>query len=104
MGDDLFGAYRTILIEDGVANAVKRIQKLSSATKAVVGKTSRGDSSTGPRGAWRRGGSSFNEVGRSIATTTTCLDNQLLRADSTMEPLATMRAVVMAKTTDIVLV
>ncbi len=46
LGDNLFGADRTIPIEDRVDNAVKRVQKLSAATKATVGKTGRGGSST----------------------------------------------------------
>jgi hypothetical protein len=37
LGDELFGANRTIPIEDKVDKAVKQVQKLSSTTKASVG-------------------------------------------------------------------
>ncbi len=61
MDDNLFGADRTIPIEDRVDNAVKRVQKLSAAAKAAMGKTGRGGSSTVKRdGATSRGGSSYN--------------------------------------------
>ncbi len=60
-GDDLFGADRTIPIEDKVDNAVKRVQKLSEATKATMGQTGRDGSSTCKRsGTGRHGGSHFN--------------------------------------------
>ncbi len=42
MGDELFGADRTIPIEDRVDNAAKRVQKLSTSAKAAVGQTCRG--------------------------------------------------------------
>ena len=61
LGDNLFGADRTIPIEDRVDNVVKRVQKLSSASKATRRKTCRGGSSTFKRGgAGGRGGSSYN--------------------------------------------
>ena len=61
LGDNLFGADRTIPIEDRVDNAVKRVQKLSAAAEATVGKTGRGGSSAVKRGgAAGRGGSSYN--------------------------------------------
>ena len=61
LGDNLFGADRTIPIEDRVDSAVNRVQKLSAATKAAIGKTGRGGSSTVKRGgAAGRGGSSYN--------------------------------------------
>jgi hypothetical protein len=61
LGDNLFGADRTIPIEDRVDIAVKRVQKLSAAAKAAVGKTGRGGSSAVKRGgAVGRGGSSYN--------------------------------------------
>ncbi len=47
LGDDLFGADRTIPIEDKVDNAIKRVQKLSATNKVVVGRTNRGSSSAG---------------------------------------------------------
>ena len=57
MGDDLFGADRTIPIEERVDSVVKRVQKLSAATKATVGKTGRGCCSSIKRGrAAGRGG------------------------------------------------
>ena len=57
LGDELLGADRTIPIEDQVDKAVKRFQKLSATTKAIVGQTSRGSSSSTNRGgAGRRGG------------------------------------------------
>ena len=59
LGDNLFGADRTIPIEERVDNSVKRVQKLSTAPKAAVGKTSCGGSSAVKRGgAAGRGGSS----------------------------------------------
>ncbi len=54
LGDKLFGADRTIPVEDRVDSAVKRVQKLTTATKAAVGQTGRGLPSK--RGT-RRGGS-----------------------------------------------
>ncbi len=37
LGDELFGADRTVPVEDKVDMAVKRVQKLSAAPKAAVG-------------------------------------------------------------------
>ena len=54
LGDELFGADRTIPVEDRVDSAVKRVQKLTTAAKAAVGQTGRGIASK--RGT-RRGGS-----------------------------------------------
>ncbi len=42
LGDELFGADRTIPIEERVDKAVKRVQKLSAAAKATVGLTGKG--------------------------------------------------------------
>ena len=56
MGDALFGADRTIPVEERVDSAVKRVQKLTTTTKAAVGQTSRGGKSSGRRGGGRRGG------------------------------------------------
>ena len=56
LGDALFGADRTIPVEERVDSAVKRVQKLTTAAKAAVGQTSRGGSSSGRRGGGRRGG------------------------------------------------
>ena len=59
-GDNLFGADRTIPIEERVDGAVKRVQKISTSAKAAVGKTSRGGSSSCMRGgAAGRGGSNI---------------------------------------------
>ncbi len=54
LGDELFGADRTIPVEDRVDSAVKRVHKLTTAAKAAVGQTGRGIASK--RGT-RRGGS-----------------------------------------------
>ncbi len=56
LGDALFGANRTIPVEERVDNAVKRVQKLTTATKLAVGQSGRGGSSSGKRGGGRRGG------------------------------------------------
>jgi hypothetical protein len=65
LGDALFGADRTIPVEERVDSAVKRVQKLTTAAKAAVGQTSsRGGSSSGRRGGGRRGGSSNYNGGR----------------------------------------
>ena len=37
LGDELFGAVRTIPVEERVDKAVKRVQNYSKATKATVG-------------------------------------------------------------------
>ncbi len=57
LGDGLFGADRTIPVEDRVDNAIKRVQKSTTAAKATVGQTSRGQPSK--RGI-RRGGIVYN--------------------------------------------
>ncbi len=55
LGDALFGADRTILVEERVENAVKRVQKLTTVAKATMGQSGRGGSSSGRRGGGRRG-------------------------------------------------
>jgi hypothetical protein len=61
LGDALFGADRTIPVEERVDSAVKRIQKLTTAVKAAVGQSSRGGNTLGKRGGGRRGGfSNYN--------------------------------------------
>ena len=61
LGDELFGADRTIPIEDRVGSAVKRVQKLTTSAKAKVGQIGRGGYSANKRGgAGRRGGSNSN--------------------------------------------
>ena len=42
LGDALFGADSTIPVEERVDNAVKREQKLTTATKAAMGQSNRG--------------------------------------------------------------
>ena len=59
LGDELFGADMTIPIEERVDKAVKRVQKLSVATKATVGLTGKGGGQPLKRGRGRdtyRGG------------------------------------------------
>ncbi len=59
LGDELFGADRTIPIEERVDKATKRDQKLSAATKATVGLTGKGGGMASKRGRGRdsyRGG------------------------------------------------
>ena len=61
LGDELFGADRTIPIEHKVDSAVKRVQKLTTTVKAIVGQTGRGGYSTNNHGwAGHRGGNNFN--------------------------------------------
>ena len=62
LGDELFGADRTVPVEDRVDKAVKRVQKLSAAAKAAVGLTGKGTGSSakttrgrGDRNSWRGG-------------------------------------------------
>jgi hypothetical protein len=62
--DALFGADGTIPVEERVDSAVKRVHKLTTAAKAVVGQSGRGGSSSGRRGGGRRGGSSNYNGGR----------------------------------------
>jgi hypothetical protein len=63
-GDDLFGADMTIPVEERMDNAVKRVQKLTTAPKEAVGQSGRGGSSLGKRGGGRRGRSSNYNGGR----------------------------------------
>ena len=58
LGDELFGADRTVPVEDRVDKEVKRVQKLSAAAKAAVGLTGKGVGSApkNPRGRGYRGG------------------------------------------------
>ena len=58
LGDALFGVDRTIPVEERVDNAVKRVQKLTTAAKAAVWQSSRGGITSCKRGGGRRGGSS----------------------------------------------
>jgi hypothetical protein len=55
LGDALFGADRTIPLEERVDNAVKRVQKLTTKAKEAVGQSGRGGSTSGTRGGGRRG-------------------------------------------------
>jgi hypothetical protein len=64
VGDALFGADRTIPVEERVESAVRCVQKLTTAAKAVVGQSSRGGSTSGKRGGGRRGGFSNYNGGR----------------------------------------
>jgi hypothetical protein len=64
LGDALFGADRNILVEERVDNAVKRVQKLTTTTKAEVGQSGRGGSTFGMRGGGRRDGVSNYSGGR----------------------------------------
>ena len=63
-GGALFGADRTISVEERVDSAVKRVQKLTTAAKAAVGQSSRGGNTSGRRGGGRRGGFSNYNGGR----------------------------------------
>jgi hypothetical protein len=58
LGDDFFGADRSVPVEDIVDKAVKRVQKLLAATKAAVGLTGKrvGPAPKNPRGRKDRGG------------------------------------------------
>jgi hypothetical protein len=63
--DELFGADMTIPIKDRDDIAVKRVQKLSAASIAVVEETGRGGNSATRRGgAGRRVGIGYNRGGR----------------------------------------
>jgi len=64
LGDALFGADRTIPVEERVDIAVKRVQKLTTAAKVAVGQSSRGGSTLGKRGGGRRGGFNNYNGGR----------------------------------------
>ncbi len=63
LGDELFGADKTIPIEERVDKAVKRVQKLSAVAKAAVGLTGKGGGQSSKRGRGRdsyRGGYHHN--------------------------------------------
>ena len=64
LGDALFGADRTIQVEESVDNAVKRVHKLTTATNAAIGQSGRGDNTSGRRGGGRRGGFNNYNGGR----------------------------------------
>jgi hypothetical protein len=64
LGDALFGADRTIPVEERVDSAVKRVQKLTTTTKLAVGQSSRGGSILGKRGGGKRGGFNNYNGGR----------------------------------------
>ena len=64
LGDALFGADRTIPVEERVDTAVKHVHKLPTAAKAAVGQSSRGGRTSGKRGGGRRGG--FNNYNGGI--------------------------------------
>jgi len=55
-GDELWGADRTILVEDTVVSVVKRVQKLSAVAKAGVGTPSDTRGGGGRRGGKTYGG------------------------------------------------
>jgi hypothetical protein len=63
-GDALFGADRTIPVEERVDIAIKRVQILTTAAKASEGQSSRGGSTPGRRGGDRRSGFSNYNGGR----------------------------------------
>jgi len=63
LGDDLFGANRTISIEVRVDNVAKRVQNITEATKATMGQSGRGGNTFGRRGGGRRGEFSNNYNG-----------------------------------------
>ncbi len=63
-GDALFGADKNIPMEERVDIAVKRVQKLTTATKSAVGQSGRGGISSGKRGGGRRGGFNNYNGGR----------------------------------------
>jgi hypothetical protein len=74
LGDALFGADKTIPVEERVDNAVKRVHKLTTAAKATVGQSGRGGSTSGIRGGGRRGRfSSYNGGSTPYRETTTTI-------------------------------
>jgi hypothetical protein len=79
LGDELLGADCTIPIEGRVDNAVMRVQKLTTASKAAVGQTCRGGYSANKRGgqvvvgAATLTGAGQATACRIITATTTCL-------------------------------
>ncbi len=95
LGDHLFGAYRTIPIEDRVDNAVKRVQKLTTTAKATLGQSSRGGSSV----VKRVGAAVSMGTGRGTTTTISDLVKLFLTANHMMGPLAAMGAAEMEETT-----
>jgi len=46
LGDALFGADKTIPVEERVDSAVKHVQQLTTAVKATIGQSGRGGSSS----------------------------------------------------------
>ena len=61
LGMRYLGQAETIPVEERVANAVKRVQKLTTTAKAAVGQSGRGGNTSGRRGGGRRGGySNYN--------------------------------------------
>ena len=69
--DALFGADRTIPVEERVDSAVKRVQKLTTEAKATMGQSGRGGSSSVKRGGGRRGGFiNYNGANNSSKTET----------------------------------
>ena len=64
LGDALFGADKTIPVEERFDGAVKRVQKLTTTAKATVGQASRGGNTSGKRGGGRRGGFNNYSGGR----------------------------------------
>ena len=54
LGDELFGADRTIRVEEKIANADKRVHELTATTKEVVEQAARWGNTSN-----RRGGNSF---------------------------------------------
>ena len=58
------GHTETIPLEERVDNAVKRLHKLTTATKAYVGQSGRGGNTSGRRGGGRRGGYNNYNGGR----------------------------------------
>ena len=63
LGDALFGADRTIPIEERLDNVAKRVQKLTTSAKAAVGQSGRGGSTFGRRVGGRRDGFSNSYSG-----------------------------------------
>ncbi len=87
LGNELFGADKTIPIEERVDKAVKIVQKLSAATKAAVGLTGKGGGQPTKRGRVRN---SYRG-----ATVTTGADGTMISAlaTSTTRGLLTQGAV-----------
>ena len=64
LGDALFGTDRTIPIEERLDIAVKRVQKLTTSSKAAMGQSGRRGITSGRRGGGRRGGYNNYNGGR----------------------------------------